>query len=106
MQNINKAIHFGKRQLVRVMCETQAAPFQRINLLPAMALKINFGPGAGYIGGRTFFLAFNSGQLKWNWTHRNIDCQATSRRWFEYIRWELIECGFTQNANIPPYLCH
>ena len=65
-------------------------------------LKAQFGHGAGHIHGRTLFVAFNSGSLRWlreNWNGR----LAFAHNFIDYSRIGNLEFGFTQNANIVPY---
>jgi hypothetical protein len=57
--------------------------------------RVNFGRGAGYIGGRTFFLSWNSGMLYWN-AHMKGDRLPKNR----------LQIGFTNNANRVPWLSH
>lgn len=59
---------------------------------PGFVLSIDFGKGAGYIGGRTLYLAFNSGSRRWARRNRGLP-------WYSPI----LQCSLTRNANRVPY---
>lgn len=65
--------------------------------------KLIFGPGAGYIGGRTAFVAWRSGSLRWTQLHRP---DAVERCRSGYFRIGCLEFGLTTNANLVPYTTH
>lgn len=70
---------------------------------PSFVLKALHGRGAGYIGGWTVFVAFNSGSRAWQRAHRN-DCKHDGKRQSLFTRLTSIEVGFTRNANLVPYV--
>jgi hypothetical protein len=78
----------GSKKIGRVFFESQPKRF---------VLVVDFGPGAGYIGGRTFYLARNSGSAQWRRTYRP---DVRNRTFFGF------EIGLTVNANRVPYLAH
>jgi hypothetical protein len=65
-------------------------------------LEVIIGKGAGYIGGHTVFIAYNSGSLKWLRNNRN-GIVSFQHNFIDYSRIGNIELGFTQNANVVPY---
>ena len=73
---------------------------------PGFVAKVVFGKGAGWIGGRTLFLAHNSGSKNHRDDHKGGErffLPGCRYRW-EHIQaggWEL---GLTQNANAVPYV--
>jgi len=64
--------------------------------------RIVFGKGAGYKGGRTLFIALNSGSLRYAKTFTGGKLMRPACL-YEYIRIGGLELGFTQNANLVPY---
>ena len=70
-------------------------------------LSIRLNKGAGYIGGREAFLAFNSGKKQWRDEHTGGSFCGVWKRWpWEHIQVGGLEIGMTQNAQFPPYAKH
>ena len=66
-------------------------------------LSIRLNKGAGYIGGRTAFLAFNSGKKQHRDDHMGGTLQSYKRWPWEHLQVGGLELGMTQNAQLPPY---
>ena len=66
-------------------------------------LSIRLNKGAGYIGGRTTFLAFNSGKKQHRDDHMGGTLQSYKRWPWEHLQVGSLELGMTQNAQLPPY---
>ena len=79
------------------------------NYARGWVVNLLFGPGAGYIGGSTVFVAWKSGSLHWSLRHRGGDfsknCSASPWR-AGYFRLGKLEFGWTRNANLVPYTAH
>jgi hypothetical protein len=72
---------------------------------PSFVLKIILGNGAGYLWGRTLFVAYRSGSLRWLRDYRGGQLPVYPAAWKQgYYRIGDLEFGFTHNANIVPYL--
>ena len=69
-------------------------------------LSIRLNKGAGYIGGREAFLAFNSGRKQHRDDHMGGALHANKRWVWEHIQVGSLELGMTQNAQFPPYAKH
>ncbi len=69
--------------------------------------NLMIGPGAGYIGGRTAFVAWRSGSLRWNRQYRRTSRPPGHTSWRQG-RWRIgcLEFGWTGDANIVPYTSH
>ena len=87
----------GYRKVARLFFESQHHPLNSAKKLHAFVLTIDFGKGAGYIGGASFYLARNSGSSTWQRRYRG---QTTNRVFLGF------EIGVTRNANRLPYLSH
>ncbi len=57
--------------------------------------RLIYGPGAGYVGGWTFYLALNCPDMR----------QPGGVRWMHQYR-KMIQIGITRNANRVPYCQH
>lgn len=101
---LNVAVYRESKQAVRFILDRKAGwRFKGGRVLPSIVAKVILGPGAGYIGGRTAFAAFNSGSARWERAHRGG--YVRTRPVIE-LRSTPIELGFTGNANHVPYVSH
>jgi len=68
-----------------------------VRVKPSWVLSLQWRKGAGCIGGRTLFVAYNSGSRNWQLRFRG---RAYNRALLGF------EAGLTRNANIVPYVSH
>jgi hypothetical protein len=64
--------------------------------------KLLYGPGAGYVGGWTLYVAWNSGSRRWTLNHRSVDHYRRRYGW----HFGPLEVGITRNANAVPWTSH
>ena len=62
---------------------------------PQWALRISFGPGAGYKGGSTAWIAYRPGSITWLERHRNFKPGL-------FYRLTGLTVGWTKNGNKLP----
>jgi|307.fasta_scaffold738178_1 hypothetical protein len=71
------------------------------------ATRLNIGPGAGYKGGCTIYLAFNSGSRHWvNNRRGGYNPWNGFKPYSLFTRLTGIELGITRNANVVPFMNH